>query len=52
MEKYFLFVDAADDVAMYPVSKLAAVTCAGNVISVVAAGKTIKVFPESDSKQV
>ena len=30
MEKYFLFVDAADDVAMYPVSKLAAVTCAAN----------------------
>ena len=30
MEKYFLFVDDADDVAMYPVSKLAAVTCAAN----------------------
>jgi len=30
MEKYFLFVDAADDVAMFPVSKLAAVTCAAN----------------------
>ena len=30
MEKYFLFVDAADDVAMYPTHKLAAVTCAGD----------------------
>ena len=30
MEKYFLFVDDADDVAMYPVSKLAAVTCAAD----------------------
>ena len=30
MEKYFLFVDAANDVAMYPTHKLAAVTCAGD----------------------
>ena len=30
MEKYFLIVDAADDVAMYPVGKLAAVTCAAD----------------------
>ena len=30
MEKYLIFIDAADDAGMWPVSKLAAVTCAGD----------------------
>ena len=30
MEKFILVVDAADDAGMWPVSKLAAVTCAGD----------------------
>jgi|TARA_R100001198_G_C5029831_1_gene96074 hypothetical protein len=30
MEKFLLFVDAENDIAMYPVSKLAAVTCAAD----------------------
>ena len=30
MEKYLIFIDDADDAGMWPVSKLAAVTCAGD----------------------
>ena len=30
MEKFLIFIDAADDAAMYPVSRLVAVTCAGD----------------------
>ena len=30
MEKFLLFVDAENDIAMYPLSKLAAVTCAAD----------------------
>ena len=30
MEKFLLFVDDENDIAMYPVSKLAAVTCAAD----------------------
>jgi len=30
MEKFLIFIDAADDAAMFPVSKLVAVTCAAD----------------------
>ena len=30
MEKYLIFIDDADDAGMWPASKLAAVTCAGD----------------------
>ena len=30
MEKFLMFIDAADDAAMYPVSRLLAVTCAAD----------------------
>ena len=30
MEKFLIFIDAADDAAMYPVSRLLGVTCAGD----------------------
>jgi len=30
MEKYLIFIDDADDAGMWPVSRLAAVTCAGD----------------------
>jgi len=36
MEKFFLFIDAADDAAMFPVSKLQSVTCAADgVVAIV-----------------
>tara|TARA_R100001509_G_C4698661_1_gene159273 strand:+ start:162 stop:491 length:330 start_codon:yes stop_codon:yes gene_type:complete len=30
MEKFFLFIDAADDAAMFPVARLQSVTCASD----------------------
>jgi|TARA_R110000824_G_scaffold1885_4_gene9255 hypothetical protein len=30
MEKFLIFIDAADDAAMYPASKLVCMTCAGD----------------------
>jgi len=32
MEKFLLFVDAADDAAMFPVSRLQSVTCAADQV--------------------
>jgi hypothetical protein len=41
MEKYIIAIDAADDAGMWPASRLAAVTCAGDGVVLVRFGSGI-----------